>query len=427
MALTLYSWDSSFTNIVSVATKYPKCYMSEDNGDTWELIHTGGEIRLTAPSDYSTIFPISGNFKVGSATYTLPFDIDENDNLHVCQIVYYHTSLLVEHGYTAIKYFINDQIVLEKTIYLQLNSGEEGTDYRAIEGQLVVKDGIAKLYLFPDKKVVSGGVTTWTNDLHIVSFSVTDSSATYISTEMYTLNIPNAGVTGFSKFFVHEKTNEDGVYYIGAITNSRVSLVRYDGSTATLIESIAKTGTAYDIVVTDKYLAFTAYYHDRPEVYKIDDDEWVNAPVYPFYMESYTNTILINIIGTKLYLYCDSVYYEEDGDDVGTILASYWDIEQEAAFWYKAVDNQTWHVPPGNSRVGYDIPDPLTACEVLVTSVSDGLSHELVGVRLAGDYHGDITGAPADIMYIKVSFIGSAEIGPNTQGGLKTNNKYGTS
>jgi hypothetical protein len=409
--------------------------MSEDNGNTWELLHTGGEIKITAPSDYSTVFPIAGTWKIGAAYDTIAFDIDENDNLHMCQIIYYTTSTSAEAGYMAIKYFINDEVVLEKTIYTQLltvnalsTTIKDGIEYRAVEGQLHVKNGVAKFYLLPDKRVVSSGSSIWTTDLHIINFSVSNSSATYVNTEMYTLGLSNTGAVSNRFFIVHEKTNELGVYYIGAVSLNRVSLIRYDGSSATVITTqTTSSGNPYDVVVTDNYMAYTKYYHDRPVVYKIKDDEWVNAPIYPFYMESHTSTILINIIGTKLYIYCDSSYYEEEDDGIGTILASYWDIETENAFWYKVSDNQNWHIPPGNSRVGYAIPDPNVAEEVLVTSITDGRNHELVGVRLVGDYYGDITGGPADIMYIQVSFIGSAEIGPNQQGALKTNNKYGTS
>jgi len=182
MALTYYHPDMSFYNISETNHKHIKVWESRDNGNTWEVLHNGGYINCNSPSDYfSTVAsPVGGDYKKGLMAETTPFAFDEDRNIHVCQIVYRHSSDSVDQGFTGIKYFINDEVVLEKTLYLMLNQAdvtdvwEDGTDYRAIEGQLIVKDdGTAKFFLFPDKRVISGGSATWTNAFHVVNFNVT--------------------------------------------------------------------------------------------------------------------------------------------------------------------------------------------------------------------------------------------------------------
>lgn len=429
MALTYYHPDMSFYNISEKEYKYIKVWESRDNGNTWDILHSGGYINSDSPSDYfsTVVSPIGGEYKRGLMADTTPFAFDADRNIHVCQIVYRHQSDSVDQGFTGIKYFINDAVVLEKTLYLMLNQAdvtdvwEDGTDYRAVEGQLLVKnDGTAKFFMFPDKRVVSGGSATWTNVFHVINFNVTGSSATYVSIETYDIGATSDGSpTGYKLFYVHEKA--DGTYYIGALLNEKVVLIDYDGESATVIENYSLgTNNNYDITINDDYMAIISSSRDTIKIYKIAEDSWVTMSSPGAWTYSITTSIFVNLIGTKVFVYADCDHYDEI-DDIGV-----------GKIWWRDIETGTswehYYVPPGNSRVGYDLPEPGTFPEVMITSRSEEDGIEFVLCRVVAYWGGtDVTTAPADIMYVKVSFIGSAEIGPNTQGALKTNNKYGTS
>lgn len=421
MAITQHPLGIRFSN-VPLSGKKIQTYVSNDDGNTWNEQYTEYS-NNRVDNGYHAYNYYNAAYELGSYGYRGSVEVDEDGNTHILNATYYDgaSPTLNENFFTTISYSINGGEAYKKTFTSPLFNS----------GQLRVEKIGPSSYVGKFFTIRGSGSTTV--NLYVINFNISGTTASYSSTETYTLNVTTAvNKTNYGSFqYVHKSST--GEYLIGSKIGNYVYLIRYDGnSTSIVTTSPYSSSSMYDMVITDNYFAYTngTYGRTRPIIYKIESDSWILSPTGTSFWDTYPNLTCIRIIDTKIWWVQTYDYYDEVTEyEYYYIILGYWDIEKNDSFWNGDVEVTHFSIPQGNSRVGYFVPIPPEYFDEMLLTIADNETDiEMVGLRITGSYWAyNVTTGPADIMYIKFSLsnIGTASVGKHAITAGKTKNKYG--